>query len=94
MSGTSLTIAGETRTLVAWARIGGISYNTLFRRVQRGVEPAAAVFAKAHAKEIRKAQDDLPVFRTAQKRRKPVRFDVGQLPRWGSVHSVTFRPAA
>jgi len=94
LSGTSLTINGETRTIVAWARIGGLSYNTLFRRVQRGIDPAAAVFAPMHSKEAWKPMDDLPVMRPAKapkRRREPVRFDVGPLLRWGSVRSVTFR---
>lgn len=41
-----LTIDGETRPAVAWARIGGISYNTLFRRIQRGIDPKAAIVLK------------------------------------------------
>lgn len=86
-----LTIDGETRPAVAWARIGGISYNTLFRRIQRGIDPKAAVFAPMHHRDAWVERGDLPVYKPRRSRRASVRFDVGQLPRWGSVLSINFR---
>jgi len=91
----TLTINGETRTVAAWARLSGVNYNTLYYRLKKGVEPATAVFSKRYATELRiEGADPLPVFKPRRVRRTPVRFDVGQLPRWGSVQSLTFRRAA
>lgn len=88
-----LTIDGETRPAVAWARIGGISYNTLFRRIQRGIDPKAAVFAPMHHRDAWVERGDLPVYKSQPRRRKRVVFPVTVL-RWGSVQSVNFRRCA
>lgn len=94
----TLTIAGETRTVADWARISGICYNTLYYRLRNGTEPSAAVFGALYSTEMRREYGSSArpgyIKRREKKRAAPVRFDVGQLPRWGSVLSINFRRAA
>lgn len=92
----TLTIGGETRTVAAWARIAGVNYNTLYYRLRKGVEPAVAVFSARYSTDLRREGGDplLPVHKPRVRRRKPVRFEVGPLPQWGSVQSITFRRCA
>lgn len=88
----TLTIDGETRLIVEWAKISGISSKTITARVYEGWPAEEAVFRPSLHRER-----GLPVLR---KKRAPVAKVavppclVGQLPRWGSVVSVTFRRAA
>lgn len=92
----TLTIAGETRTVAAWARISGVNYNTLYYRLRKGTEPATAVFGALYSTEMRREYGSARpgYIKRREKKRAPVRFDVGQLPRWGSVQSISFKIAA
>ena len=42
-AGTLLTMDGESRPLAQWARIKGISYGALMKRIERGETPVDAI---------------------------------------------------
>ena len=90
-----LTIKGKTMSIHAWSRQpGAVCSSTISWRLKfMGYTPEMAVFGAnlrpvgegAHARIVKVKRRPIP---PAQK------FDVGQLPRWGSVQSVTFNRAA
>lgn len=93
----SLTIDGETRTVAQWARISGVNYNTLYYRLRKGHEARVAVFGERYSTDLRREGGARPGYFGRRKKatpRTPVRFEVGPLPQWGSVQSITFRRCA
>jgi hypothetical protein len=51
-----ITVDGETKTLAEWSEISGNYYSVITSRINRGVEPKMAVFAKGLVRTYRNGQ--------------------------------------
>lgn len=86
-----LTIQGKTRSISEWSmQPGAVHKSTISWRLKiMGYSPEMAVFGAnlrpvgegKHARKVKLKRRSIP---------PAARFDVGQLPRWGSVQSLTF----